>query len=1008
MNYIKFKLVFCALIGFLPFAGVSQTSENIQVEATVRGKDNNPIIGASVSSADNSVFTDSVGSFSISIDLYSILKIEAPEYSAKTVIANPEVNTIKLDPLEDYKNVNVAFRKVEKRNLINGVSSVDLESLMKKNYNIATLQNMEGFANGFHGNIWGMDEYLVLIDGVPRDVGSVMPTEIEQITFLKGVSAVALYGSQAAKGVVQITTKRGEIQKQEIDVRINAGLNVPKSYPKYLGSAEYMSLYNEARANDGLSQLYDEETIYNYASGDNPYRYPDVNYYSSDYLQRTYNRYDATAQITGGNETAQYYTNLGFFTAGSLLDFGEAENNRTQRFNIRGNVDIDITDFLYATVNASAVYYNGWGVNQANDTDYWGNAASLRPNRFSPLIPTNMIEENDENSMQFVENSSFLIDGKYLLGGTQLDQTNPFAAIYAGGRTNFTNREFQFNTGIGADLGGIIKGLSFHSNFGVDYSTSYNQSYNNEYAVYQPSWTNYNGSDMISGLTQFGQDARSGVQNISDSWYRQTLSFSGQFDYETKIEEDHNISAMLIANGFQQSISQEYHRTSNANLGIYLGYDYLDKYFANFSGAFVHSAKLPEGNRQAFSPTLTFGWRLSEENFLRNSNVIDNLKLTASAGILHTDIDIQDYFLYQSIYTQTDGAWFNWRDGALSRSIDSRRGQNDDLTFAKREEINFGVEASLFDKLFQIQGSFFANRMTGGIVQASILYPNYFSTGWPNSSFIPYVNYNDDQRIGFDFRADWNQQFGNIETKLGIVGTYYETKATKRAELFEDAYQNRQGNPLDAIWGLESEGLFSNDEEIDNSASQSFGEVAPGDIKYVDQNGDGVIDNQDEVYLGKGGWYGAPFTLGVNFTAKWKNLTFFALGIGRFGAHAMKNNSYFWMDGEDKYSVIARDRWTPETSETATYPRLTTTNSNNNFRSSDFWLYSTDRFDLAKVQISYNLPKALFRKSFVEELGVYVNGANLLTISPEREILELNVGSAPQNRFYNLGLKAIF
>src|SRR5690606_21240921 len=154
--------------------------------------------------------------------------------------------------------------------------------------------------------------YLVLIDGIPRDAGSVNPTEIEQISLLKGISAVALYGSQAAKGVVQITTKRGKVQKQEIEVNVNAGIFVPKSFPKYLGSAEYMTLYNEARANDGLSQLYSDETIYNYASGSNPYRYPDVNYYSSEYLKQTYNRYDVSAQITGGNETAQYYTNLGF------------------------------------------------------------------------------------------------------------------------------------------------------------------------------------------------------------------------------------------------------------------------------------------------------------------------------------------------------------------------------------------------------------------------------------------------------------------------------------------------------------------------------------------------------------------------------------------------------------------------------------------------------------------------------------------------------------------------
>ena len=1004
MNNIQFKIVFSALFLVLPYLGFSQTSEEIDVEATVRGKNGNPIAGATIITSFSTTLTDSLGVFEVSVPLFSEITIQANQYKPRLIIVKEDIENISLEPIEAYKDVNVAFRKVEKRNLISGVTAIDVDELMEKSYNTSSLENMTALANGFHGNIWGMNEYLILIDGVPRDAGSILPTEIDQISFLKGVAAVALYGSRAAKGVVQITTKRGKIQKQKIEVRMNAGLYTPKSFPKYLGSAEYMTLYNEARANDGLSELYDEETIYNHATGNNPYRYPDVNYYSSDYLQESYNRYDATAQISGGNETAQYYTNLGFYTAGSLLDFGEASKNSNQRFNIRGNVDIDITDYLYATVGASAVYYNGRGVN----ANYWGDAARLRPNRFSPLIPIGMIEESDENSMQYVNNSSFLIDNQYLLGGTQLDQTNPFAAIYAGGSNNYTSRQFQFNTGIGADLTNLLEGLSFHSSFGVDYSTSYNQSYNNEYAVYQPSWTNYNGESLIAGLTQYGQDARSGVQNISDSWYRQTISFSGQFNYETKIEQDHNISAILLANGFQQSVSEEYHRTSNANLGLHLGYSYLDKYYADFSGAVVHSAKLPEGNRQAFSPTLTLGWRLSEENFLKNSSVFDDLKLTASAGILNTDMDIDQYYLYESIYTQTDGAWFNWRDGALSRSTDSRRGQNYDLTFAKREEINFGLEASLLNNLFYVQGSFFANRISGNIVQNSILYPNYFTTGWPNSSFIPFVNYNEDERIGFDFRVDWNQKIGKVKTTLGFVGTYYDTKASKRAERYEDAYQNRQGTSLDGIWGLENDGFFMNEEEIENSATPSFGEVQPGDIKYIDQNGDGLVDNQDVVYLGKAGWFGAPFTLGINFTAEWKNFSFFALGMGRFGAHAMRNNSYFWVDGEDKYSEVVRDRWTPETSETATYPRLTTTTSNNNFRSSDFWMYSTDRFDLAKVQISYNLPKAMFNRSFVQEIGVYVGGTNLLTVSPEREILELSVGGAPQNRFYNLGIKAIF
>jgi hypothetical protein len=203
--------------------------------------------------------------------------------------------------------------------------------------------------------------------------------------------------------------------------------------------------------------------------------------------------------------------------------------------------------------------------------------------------------------------------------------------------------------------------------------------------------------------------------------------------------------------------------------------------------------------------------------------------------------------------------------------------------------------------------------------------------------------------------------------------------------------------------------MFQDEAEIGSSAEQVFGgTVEPGDLKYIDQNNDDVIDAKDVVYLGRAGWYGAPFTMGVNLTAKWKNVTFFALGTGSFGAYALKNNAYYWVSGDDKYSAVVRGRWTEETKETATYPRLTTESGSNNFQDSDFWLYKTDRFDIAKVQITYDFRGNFLQDSFFKGITAYVSGSSLLTISKERETLELNITSAPQTRFFNIGVKAIF
>ena len=340
MKYIKLGMALCAMLVLFPVLLEAQTIIKIDVQATVRGSDGTPIAGAVVNSELDSTttVTDTTGKFSLNVSTGSSLSVNASGYNTLNIEANLGLKDITLVSDNTDQQVQVAFRKVSNADLLGGVSVVNVEEMMKKNYTTYSLDGMEALTNGFNGNLWGMgsgtDGYLILVDGVPRDINNITPSEIGQISFLKGVGNVVLYGSRAAKGVIYITTKRGKGNSQKIDVRVNTGMNTPKSYPKYLGSAEYMTLYNEALQNDGLDKLYNDETIYNTASGTNPYRYPDVNYYSSDYLKKAYNRTDATAEIYGGGQKARYYTNLGFNTTGSLLNFGEAvNNNRSNRFN---------------------------------------------------------------------------------------------------------------------------------------------------------------------------------------------------------------------------------------------------------------------------------------------------------------------------------------------------------------------------------------------------------------------------------------------------------------------------------------------------------------------------------------------------------------------------------------------------------------------------------------------------------------------------------------------------
>lgn len=904
-----------------------------------------------------------------------------------------------------HKKVEVAFRTMDRQDLLGGVSVIDVEEMTEKAYTTYSLNFVENMIGGVNGNIWGMDEYLVVIDGMVRDANNVLPTEVQQITVLKGPAAVVLYGSRAAKGVIQITTKRGKIGDPTIRVRANSGIHTPKSFPKYLGSAEYMTLYNEARVNDNLDPSFSIEDIYRTASGDNPYRYPDLDMYSSDYLRKAYNRSEAIAEISGGNQRVKYYTTTGYYRENSLLKVGNSKDNYTSRMFVRGNLDVNVTDYLKVQADANVTFYDSYTARG----NWWSNAASLRPNRVAPLIPLTYLEENDIPSWNSINTSNHLIDGQYFLGGTQLNPTNPIADAYAAGDDKFVSRQFQFNTRFDLNLRSILEGLHMRAKYGIDYASTYNQGYSNEYAIFAPTWSNYAGSDMIASVTQYGTDRKSGSETISNSAYRYTYNMAAQFDYTRTFDSDHNVFAMFVANAWQRQQSGQYHRLTNVNLGLQASYNFQQKYYVDFSSALPYSAKLPEGNRLGFSPTVTLGWRPVKEDFFGDT-AFDDLMLTASAGIVNQDMDItadgneMGYFLYKSILQR--GGWYSWADLGGEAATEFQRGENPNMTFVKRKEVNLGLRGSLWNQLLTFDVNYFAGKMDGDIARVNSIYPIYFTqVGYPTSSIIPFVNYNADDRSGFDFSLYLNKKVSEVDLTFGVNGMYSISKAAKRDESYEFDYQTRIGQPLNALWGLQNLGFFNDQADIDASPEQQFGEPRPGDIKYKDQNGDGIIDSNDEVFLGR---WDTPFRLGLNFTAKWRQFTFFAMADGFYGGNGMKDNSYYWVRSDNKYSEIVRNRWTEETKDTATYPRLTTTNGANNFRSSDFWMYDSDRLNLSQVQLTYDIPETALQGTFVKGISLYVSGYNLLTISKERKHFEMNVGSAPQTRFYNFGVRGTF
>jgi hypothetical protein len=426
--------------------------------------------------------------------------------------------------------------------------------------------------------------------------------------------------------------------------------------------------------------------------------------------------------------------------------------------------------------------------------------------------------------------------------------------------------------------------------------------------------------------------------------------------------------------------------------------------------------------------------------------------ISASLSRLNDDADVyydgskyNNFYIYDAVWAN-NGTSYSWSEGSNSAaSTLSTMGSNPALDFVHRKEFSLSLRGSFFNKLISAELTYFNTDMDGYIIQNPTQYPSHLKTG--QGKFSPAINNNVSNRQGLDFSIKAQKQFGEVHAELGLTGTYLKTKWTKYDEVADpkspwlNSKQEimHEGTPLDVIKGYRCLGFYTIDDfnvitdentgkvtyqlkELIPSANGKYsnpyglgGTVMPGDLKYEDVNGDGKINTLDQVELGKDGRYGAPWTIGVNLTLKYKNWTLFVVGNGQFGASAFANGSYYYMSGSAKYSVNVRDhiQYTYDdngvingfVNPNATHPRLSVTSTPNNSANSTYWLYSTDRFNLRKVQLTYDFPKEMFEGKWVKALSVYVNGNDLLTISKNRKIMETTYGYAPQTRFYNLGVK---
>ena len=924
------------------------------------------------------------------------------------------------DPLNEGEElVNLPFRKAGKDQIVSAVSKLDVSKIREYDHNVwindATTGRVVGLmgANNIRGIGVGIDvasetgtgtqsgNTLFIVDGLPRDISTLRMSEVESITVLKDVNAAVLYGTQAINGVIMITTKRGYEGKSQANVNFNYGLRSPIEIPSYMGSADYMTWYNQARVNDGLSPLYSDAEIENYRKG-NPYRYPSTEFYSDQWLRKFKNYYDVNAEFSGGNKSVKYYVNAGFNSQGSLIDFGQWKSARNNTINVRTNIDLKINDWIDTEVDATALFRD----NKTGRGNYWNAAYTTRPNLYAPLLPINLIDS--ESSVLLARKND--VDGEYIFGGTTNYTSSAFSNGYAGGLFNGIGRRYTFNDRLNFDLDAITEGLSLHTNMSFDYGIFYNETVYNSVSVYQPTWAE--NEDKITAITQIGSDSRPGTKTVANPYYQRRMGFSSTLSYDRTFNDVHHVTANVLAftNQYKWRASsdntsettgdeEQFQGLKQAHLGFQASYAFDKRYVIDFSGNYANSVKLAPGHNREFSPTVGVAWIVSNEEFLKGSPVVDFLKLHASGGILKGDIGIDGFFLYDAIYGSS--GTFYWNDSGRSQSGRiASRGGNENLQLERRNEITGGIEGMLFGNTLGFEVNAFYEKYSGQVVRANTLWPGFYS------AYTPYENYNVDSYKGIEAGLSINKQWGDFSLFAAANILYVMSNMDVRSEIHDEDYLYRVGHPVDGTWALEALGLFKSEEEIASSPTQTFGNVRPGDIKYKDQNGDGKIDDNDQVFVRK---WNPPFSGGVQLKLGYKGLTLYAIGNAYWGKDyaTFIENNYYWVDATDPYPTHVKDSWTPQ-NPNAKWPALTTASADNNNRRSTFWMYDNSFFQLRKVQLSYSLPTRLCNKMLMSGLELFVDSSMPIQVAPNREYRQTTVNGEPSYRTYSAGLRASF
>ncbi|WP_439181950.1 SusC/RagA family TonB-linked outer membrane protein [Carboxylicivirga taeanensis] len=994
-----------------PVHEVSAQQKITVVKGKVTDINGEPLPGVNVfdkAHPTNGVITGIDGTYSISVSGDGVILTFSYIGFEEQNIEVGERTQLDLTLIEETTGLDevvvVGYGSQKKVNLTGSVAKVEGDAIAKIS-NPNTSKALQGLANGItvidRGGAPGGDDPqifirgvgttgnsnpLVLVDGVEMSLSDVPSADIENVSVLKDAASAAIYGSRAAHGVILVTTKRGKEGKMRVSYDGYVGIQDRAVKPKAVGAREYMEMVNEASINKGNAPIFSEDAISITESGADPYGHPYVVYpdeiYNANYIT------EHTVKINGGTEDGKYLLSLNYLDQPGLTD-----NTSYERYNMRLNTDFKVGNRL--DFGADIQYRH-------TERDWPGGLGSAQATAWS-MVPTTPVR---------YENGNYALDDQ---------NNNPVAYLDPSviGTQEYTKDEVYMQLKTAYEL---LDGLSLKGVAAVNGGWSMNKTHNRTHKFYDAddnyvnTWNPQNSvRDSRTNSYQVTLRALATYnKTFSDAHALTILAGAEQISYRSyylsgsrnNLISDNMPHISLGDSEFQYADGSMQKHGLNSFFGR-LNYDYKERYLFEANVRKDGSSRFAKGNKWGVFPSFSAAWRISQEEFMGSLEFLTNLKLRASWGQMGNE-RIGD-FRYLPQYAVED----NVMNGNLVTGVTQYDMANANISWETVELANIGLDFSLLDGKFFGELEYYRKDTRDILLTLAI--PTYIGLGAPEQNAGVVRN------SGLETLLGYRKTLGDFKVTTTLNFSYNKNEWVDRAsddEYIDGWTMQKEGSALGSYYIFATDGLIANEEELAEYRNtytedpRGINGLKPGDVKFVDVNGDFKIDGDDrQIYHSN-----IPrFTFGYNFNAEYKGFDLSLFLQGATGANTYVYGEWYEGPSYGAFTGIHfRDRWTPENEDgNASVPRLEAASGRNFTKYNDFFLKKNNYLRLKNAQLGYNLPKSLLDRVNIEKARIYVSGTNLFTITSldqglDPESFDGRVRSYPTTKIISLGMNVTF